>query len=220
MAEDLTASSKRVLEPIERVSEILFGLIMVLAITGSFSIAESGQESVRSMLIAALGCNLAWGIIDGALYLMACLAERGRNLATLLAVRHSTNPQEVRPLIAAALPPLVASVMQPAELDAIHARLRELPEPSPTARLARDDWMGFLGVFLLVFLSTLPVALPFLLVRETALAMRVSRVIGIAMLFLTGHLFGRAAGRNPWTMGMAMVLLGSALIGLTIALGG
>ena len=74
-------SSKRVLEPIERISEVLFGLIMVLTFTGSLSVAEAGRDDVRTMLIGALGCNLAWGIIDGVLYLMGCLAEKGRDLA-------------------------------------------------------------------------------------------------------------------------------------------
>ena len=71
-------SSKRVLEPIDRVSEGLFGLIMVLTFTGSLSVAEAGRSEVRTMLIGALGCNLAWGIIDGVLYLMGCMAEKGR----------------------------------------------------------------------------------------------------------------------------------------------
>ena len=71
------ASTARVLEPIDRVSEVLFGLIMVLTFTGSLSVAEAGREDVRVMLVGALGCNLAWGLIDAVLYLMACLAERG-----------------------------------------------------------------------------------------------------------------------------------------------
>src|SRR5438094_10039595 len=62
-----TRSSRRVLEPIDRVSEVLFGLIMVLTFTGSLSVAEAGRENIRTMLIGALGCNLAWGIIDGVL---------------------------------------------------------------------------------------------------------------------------------------------------------
>ena len=55
-------SSRRVLEPIDRVSEVLFGLIMVLTFTGSLSVAEAGRDDVRTMLIGALGCNLAWRI--------------------------------------------------------------------------------------------------------------------------------------------------------------
>jgi hypothetical protein len=55
---------------------------MVLTFTGSLSVAEAGRDDVRTMLIGALGCNLAWGIIDGVLYLMGCLADKGRNLMT------------------------------------------------------------------------------------------------------------------------------------------
>src|SRR5258705_12908958 len=104
-------SSKRVLEPHERISEVLFGLIMVLTFTGSLSVAEAGREDVRTMLIGALGCNLAWGIIDGVLYLMGCLAEKGRSLMTYRAVRQATDPEKAHRLIAKALPSLVASIL-------------------------------------------------------------------------------------------------------------
>src|ERR1041385_5149957 len=122
-------SSKRVLDSHDRISEILFGLIMVLTFTGSLSVAEAGREDVRTMLIGALGCNIAWGIIDGVLYLMGCLAEKGRRLMTLQAVRKAGDPQKGQRLIAGALPPLIASVMQPAELESIRERLNQMPEP-------------------------------------------------------------------------------------------
>src|SRR5438477_12695870 len=89
-------SSRRVLEPIDRVSEVLFGLIMVLTFTGSLSVAEAGRDDVRTMLIGALGCNLAWGIIDGALYLMVCLADKGRAMVTFRAVRKAADPKEAQ----------------------------------------------------------------------------------------------------------------------------
>jgi hypothetical protein len=49
--------SLRVLEPAERIAEVLFGLIMVLTFTGSLSIAEAGRDDIRAMLIGALGCR-------------------------------------------------------------------------------------------------------------------------------------------------------------------
>lgn len=52
---------KRVLDPMERLSEVLFGLIMVLTFTGSLGAATAGREEIRTMLIGAIGCNLAWG---------------------------------------------------------------------------------------------------------------------------------------------------------------
>lgn len=213
-------SSKRVLEPYDRVSEVLFGLIMVLTFTGSLSIAEAGREAIRTMLIGALGCNLAWGIIDGVLYLMGCLAEKGKGLLTLRAVRKATDPQKAQRLIARALPPLVSSVLKPEELEAMRQRLKDLPEPPERARLGNDEWLGALGVFLLVFLSTFPVVIPFMFMKNAMPALRLSNAIAIAMLFVTGYAFGRITGHRPWVMGIAMVVLGTILVGITMALGG
>jgi hypothetical protein len=118
---------KRVLEPYDRISEVLFGLIMVLTITCAISAAQAGSAKIHIMLYSALGCNLAWGIIDGVFYLLASLAERSQNLIALRAARKTTDPQQVQRLMAKALSPLVVSILQPAELEMIHQRLSLLP---------------------------------------------------------------------------------------------
>ncbi|HEY2675806.1 MAG TPA: VIT1/CCC1 transporter family protein [Steroidobacteraceae bacterium] len=220
MPDDSLKPSKRVLDPIDRVSEVLFGLIMVLTFTGSLSVAEAGRLEIRTMIIGALGCNLAWGIIDGVLYLMACIGEQAKGLRALHAVHKATDSRQAQAIIADALPPVIASVLQPAELETIHQRLKGLPEPPAHVRLRKDDWLGFVGVFLLVFLSTFPVVIPFLFMKNALPALRVSNAIAIVMLFLTGYAFGRITGRRPWLRGIAMVLLGCVLVGITIALGG
>ncbi len=217
---DPMKSSKRVLEPHERISEVLFGLIMVLTFTGSLSVAEAGRNDVRTMLIGALGCNVAWGIIDGVLYLMGCLADKGRNLMTLQATRRATEPEKAQRLIAGALPPIIASVLQPTELESVRQRLLQLPEPPGRAGLGKTDWMGALGVFLLVFLATLPVTMPFIFIENTRIAMRASNGVAIMMLFVAGLSYGRCIGRSPLVFGIAMVILGLILVALTIALGG
>jgi len=217
---DTAASGKRVLDPNDRVSEVLFGLIMVLTFTGSLSVAEAGRAEVREMLVGALGCNLAWGLIDGVFYLMGCLAERGRGLFAFRAVRAASDAQLAHRILAEALPPLVASVLQPAELESICRRLKALPEPPARARLNKDDLWGSGGVFLLVFLSTLPVVVPFTFMKDVTLALRVSNAIAIVLLYLSGHTFGRITGRQPVLVGIAMVVFGLILVSLTIALGG
>ncbi|HOC41537.1 MAG TPA: VIT1/CCC1 transporter family protein [Thermoanaerobaculales bacterium] len=217
----LAGPFRRVLEPIDRTSEVLFGLIMVLTFTGSLSVAQAGRDDVKAMLIGALGCNLAWAIIDAVFYLMGCLAEKNRDLATLRAVRGSSDPEQARRQIAGALPPLVASVVQPAELEGMRVRLIELPEPPDHPRLDGDDWRGAVGVFLLVFLVTFPVTIPFIVMSHAVSALRVSNAVAIAMLFVMGYASGRRNGRRrPWLMGVAMVLLGAVLVALTILLGG
>jgi VIT1/CCC1 family predicted Fe2+/Mn2+ transporter len=210
---------KRALEPIDRLSEVLFGLIMVLTFTGSLSVYEAGREDVRTMLVGALGCNVAWGLIDGVFYLMGCLAEKSRGLSTLRAVREAADPERAQRLIADSLP-TVGSVLGPTELEAVRLRLKQLPEPPWPARLDKDDWRGALGVFLLVFLSTFPVTIPFIVMRDAVPALRVSNAIAVVSLFGAGYAFGRLTGRHPVWVGSATVVLGVILVGITIALGG
>jgi hypothetical protein len=211
---------KRVLDPIDRVSEILFGLIMVLTFTGSLSVAEAGAGDVRDMLVGALGCNLAWAIIDALFYLMGCLSERGNEIRTLRAVRAAANPEEARDRIAEALPPVVADTLAPADYELIRGKLAELPEPPARPPVRRDDLLGAGGVFLLVFLTTFPVAVPFLMTDDLARAMRWSNGVAVVLLFAAGFAFGRTTGYRPWLSGLAMVVAGLVIVALTIALGG
>jgi len=210
----------RVLEPGERIAEVLFGLIMVLSFTGSLSVAEAGREDVRTMLIGALGCNIAWGIIDGILYLMDCLSERGRDIRALQGARNAAVPAEAHRIIAEALPPLVAATLGPAEYETVRQKLVLLPAPPSRPWLSKADWLGGLAVFLWVFVTTFPVAIPFIFMSDVGLAMRVSNGIAVALLVVAGYAFGRITNYHPWLTGLAMVVLGGALVAATIALGG
>jgi VIT family len=210
---------KRVLDPIDRVLEVLVGVIMVLTFTSAISVSSAGEADVREMLVGSLSCNLAWGIIDAIMYLMNCLAARGRELDALRAMRAARGPAEARQAIADELPEGVAAILNPDELEPLHRRLRALPEPPARPHLTGDDLLGAAGVFGLVFFSTLPVVLPFVFISGPSLALRVSNLVAIVMLFLTGYIFGRSTGHRPLLLGCAMVLIGALLTGVAIALG-
>ncbi len=220
MSDDPGRSVRRPLDPLERFSEILFGLIMVLTFTGSISAASAGREEIRTMLFGALGCNLAWGIVDGIMYLLSILGERGRSLVTLKAVRGANDAARARRLIADALPSVVAGAVRPEDLEAMRRKLAELPEPPARPRLRREDLLGALAVCVLVFLCTFPVVIPFLFMHSALRALRLSNGIAIGMLFVAGRSWGKYAGYRPWRSGLWMVLLGLLLVGITMALGG
>jgi len=193
---------------------------MVLTFTGSLSAAEAGRAEIRAMLVGALGCNFAWGIIDGILYLMGCWAEEGRMLLAWKSVRASHTTDEAHQIIAGVLPPRIASALRAPEFEIIRKELVESPEPPPRYRLGKEEYFGAVGVFLWVFVVTLPVAVPFLIMEDTMRALRVSNGIAILMLFIAGYSLGRHAGHSPWRVGLAMVGVGIVLVGITIALGG
>jgi len=220
MSAEKSSKRERVLDPVERSSEVLFGLIMVLSFTGSISVASAGKEEVRELLIGALGCNLAWGIIDAVMYLMMIVIERGRSLAIGRAVRASKDPAEGRRLLADSLFEPLDELFDSEALERARAKIVASPSPPGRPRLHGRDFQGALGVFLLVFISTLPVVLPFLFVHELQAALRLSNAVALAMLFAAGHMLGRHGGLRPVLTGVGMVAIGAALVGLTIALGG
>jgi VIT1/CCC1 family predicted Fe2+/Mn2+ transporter len=211
--------TRGILDPVDRISEILFGVIMTLTFTCTLGVATADNMQIRAMLIGALGCNLAWGIIDGGVYLMARVSEAGRSLLRWRAVRGATDAGAAQRVIADALPPLLASALTPAQLDSIRQTLDQLPEPRPP-RLTGGDFFGALGICLLSFLSTFPIVTPFLLIGDARLALRASNVVAIVMLFACGYAVGRLSGFRPVATGLSMVGIGVALVGVAIALGG
>lgn len=215
-----TESPARILDPMDRISEVLFGLIMALTFTCTLGVATASKIQVRTMLLAALGCNLAWGIIDGGVYLLARLNRDGRAILNWRALRGAANASAGQRIVADALPPLLAQALAPAQLEAIRQQqLHQLPEPE-RPRLTRRDWLGALGICLLSFLSTFPIVIPFLLLGDAQMALRASNAVAIAMLFVCGFMFGRCAGFHPVAMGFSMVAVGGALVSIAIALGG
>jgi hypothetical protein len=214
------SAAARPLDPLERACEILFGVIMVLTLTASVSVAEGRAVETHTMLAGAIGCNLAWGLVDAAMYLMANFSERARDLKTLRAIRGSGQPDAGHRLLLDVLPPMVAAVLTPVELETMRDRLTRQPEPSARLSWNRSDVLGAAGVFLLVFLSTVPVVIPFLFVRDFTVALRASNAIAIAMMFATGWSLGRYTGRSGWRTGLGVVAIGIVLVGITMALGG
>jgi len=220
MTRDERPRRQPVLSPVDRYSEIIFGLIMALSFTCSLSVAQAGQAEVRTMLLAALGCNTAWGIVDGLMYLLDNLTERGRGLALMRKFRAASGPEAANEIVRTALPPVVADALQPGDVDVIRTRLTATTGQDGRLRLTLDDFRGAVGVSLLVIASTLPVSLPFLFIDDPASALRVSNGVAVAMLFLIGWQQGHYAGVRPLTMASAMVVIGVVCVGLTVALGG
>ena len=145
----------QVLEPSERIAEILFGLIMALTVTGATSVVTADRTQIRTMLIAALGCNIAWGIIDAGMSLWRAFAERGSN-AWLLRGKCAGRSIVKAPTASSRMRPAAAGVDFSTPAAGLDPR-RTPPADSDSEtrpRLTGRDWFGALGVCILVILST------------------------------------------------------------------
>jgi len=209
-----------VLDPLDRDSEFLFGLIMALTFTCTLSAARTEGDAVLKVALGALACNIAWGIVDAVMYLLSCLAQRGRSLVALRRLRSAKSVDAARPVIENALPDSVVAVLSPQELDEILGRMSTQSAPQGPAHLERADYLAAAAIFVVVFSSAIPVVLPLLLLGDHPLAIRISNAVAVVLLFLAGWKFGQAIGAPPLSSALSMVALGFGLVAITILLGG
>jgi hypothetical protein len=208
------------LDPIDRLSEVLFGLIMVLTYTCSISVASEGRAEIKDMLWAALGCNVAWGIIDAIFYLMNTIFSRGHGLSVLRKLKETNEKEVSRSLLQGELPLVVSAILKPEEIDSLNERLVNLKQLPRKNIISSTDLRAAFIIFLLVFTCTFPVALPFILLSHAAIALRISNGIALAILFFGGISVGKYSGFRPFVTGSILVVLGIILVALTIVLGG
>jgi hypothetical protein len=214
----MTASSE--VSSVDRLNEVLFGLIMVLTFTCSISAATVGREEISTILWSALGCNIAWGFVDSFMYLFSVLLERGEMFTSIRTIRSAKTEADGNAAVKEALPPLVANILKEDHIAYLKNEIRNLPAPPPKAFLTWHDLRQAVVIFLLVFLSTFPVTIPFIFIREVPVAMRVSNGVALVSLFLAGVYLGKQTGKGKLLTGLTFAMLGIVLVAVTIALGG
>jgi hypothetical protein len=204
--------------------EALFGLIMTFTFTlgADLIIQEQGREGARQIVIAILGCNLAWGLIDGVLYVLGCAFERGRLHRIGYEVRATPSPLRARELVAAELDELLVPLTDVQQRDSLYAAIvqRVKAESIAPRPVTRRDLLGGLESGLLVFACSFPAVLPFLLFDEPQFALRVSNTILLALLYYLGYRHAKHTLARPWIAGLAFMLAGLLLVAVAIQLGG
>jgi hypothetical protein len=214
----------RYLDPGSHMGEILFGLIMTLTFTlaAGIVIQEEGRAGAREMLIGIVGCNLAWGLIDGVLYVLGQLFERGRIRRIGLNLRTAASDVEARRMVADEFDEQLVHVTdEPIRqhlYQSIVERLRNTP--ARPNRVRREDLLGGLAAGWLVFACSFPAVLPFLFLDDPLLALRLSNVILLSLLFFIGWRAARHTLARPWLAGVTFLLVGVLLVVVAIPLGG
>jgi len=212
--------SNLLLNPLDRVAEILFGLIMALSFTCSIGIANRGPAEIRQLLVGAIGCNLAWGIVDATMYLIGVLARKSRSKTIFDTVQNPAETTRANSYISEELPSVLVSAIGAEGLEKIRNKLAAMPRAPIDVQLKLRDIKGAVAIFFLIFISTFPVVIPFVFIDDTRLALRVSNFVAISMMFFCGWKVAKYVGFNKWRMSIAIALIGIFLVGVTIALGG
>jgi VIT1/CCC1 family predicted Fe2+/Mn2+ transporter len=212
---------RRHLDPVDRLGEVLFGLIMALGFTGAVRLQQEEADN-RALFIGIFGCNLAWAIVDGVMYVINAVFERGRKARLAREVRDAPNDEVALQRIGSELDDRLELLTTSAEREQIHRWVLELlrRDRSDLPHLRASDVLGGVAVALTIMLATFPVVVPFLVVPNPNLAVRISHWIALAELFSLGVWWGRTVGARPFRLAAGLTLVGAVLVLITIALGG
>jgi VIT1/CCC1 family predicted Fe2+/Mn2+ transporter len=196
---------------------------MVLTFTLGAGVELAGdRDATRELLIAALGCNTAWGVIDAALYLLGRLSERGRVHRLVRAIQAEPDRGRALARVTAELDERIPAIVRPELRAALDAEVLErIRQAKPVrTRIGGDDLVAGFVVFWLVFLTALPAAVPFLILRDAQIALRASNAVLLGLLFYVGWRWAGYTGASRWGTATLLLLLGVALVLVAMALGG
>ena len=212
------------LKPSESLTEVVAGLIVVLSFTLAASVLSGGgQEGARAALLGAIGCNAAWGIIDAVFYMMAGAFDRNRHLRIARTIASAPDEAAALAAVRGELDPYLASVTRPEDREQLYRSVRNLLAHGRLPRrtgLMLDDVMGAIEVFCIVLAASLPAVLPLLLIDHPWLALRISNLLVVGLLFVVGYHWAKYVDASPWPAGLALMGLGLALVAVAILLGG
>jgi hypothetical protein len=216
------SSFERYLDPSDRLDELLFGLIMVLSITLGVGLATDEGGSTLQVAVTIFGCNLAWGLIDGIMYIVTQLYDRSRKAQLIEALRSTNSDAEKIATVGGVLDDKLSPLTSEDERHALYLDIsRRLGGVSiQQTRIAAEDVYGALAIVWLVVIASVPAVLPFLFFTDRFVAARVSNALVLVALFAVGFGFARTIHANPWTVGISTAVLGIALVGIVMLLGG
>jgi hypothetical protein len=212
---------QRYLDPAGRLGEILFGLIMALGFTGAVRLGLEEADN-HALFIGIFGCNLAWAIVDGVMFVLTALFERGRKARLFREVLNAATEEAALQQIGEELDGPLVALTTPQERLQLHGWVltilrREEPE---SLGVNREDLLGGVAVALVIVLATFPIVVPYLVVSDPNLAVRISNAIALTLLFLLGAWWGRIVGGRPFRIAAGLTLIGVVLVLITIVLGG
>jgi len=215
---------QRYLDPGEALGEVIFGLIMALSFTiGARLLATEEPFDATGLVVAAIGCNIAWGVIDAVLFLLGTLFHRSQRARFYRTLRSVRNEAEALAIVEDEFgledEPLA---IRPEDRSRLYEAILTLgAHAAPArARLLRRDFSAALIVFLLVSATAVPGVIPLLLLKDSNLALRVSNTVLVLLLFLGGFRWGYYTDARPWRVGLVVMVLGVAMVLVAIALGG
>ena len=226
-----SAFLENLIDPIDRLTESLFSILILLTFTmTSWIISRSGSsehtltsENIVDLAIAALFTVIAYGVIDGVIYALLTMFGRGESHRLLQGIQAADSEQEAVEVIADNLDYMLEPITGEQERRQLYSHiLDQLRNSQPREiGLKREDVTAGLTHILVAILVIIPPLFPLVAMRQdTGMAILVSNIISLFLLFFVGYRWGRYTGANPWKTGLIILAVITALVLFLFWLGG
>jgi len=178
-------------------SEPMFGVIMVVCFTCILRYNQNSaffQVFLDEIIMAALSCCIAWGLVDGIFYAWEAHYEQDKKKDMISLAASPADMESARSLVAQNLDDTLVSVLDDQEKEQVYRKvLEKLPKTDAGKVTLRDDITTVLLAFSLVVGSAVIVLVPFFFVLDERTvpavmnALLISNFLGIVLLFLMGY---------------------------------
>jgi len=209
--------------PVGRLQEIIYALIMVITVSSTVSRAvPDTEEGIQTLILAVLGCNIAWGIVDGVMFVLTSLFNRNKSLKMVKDATNAMTGDEALSVIDGEFNPPFEWMLGDDQKKKLNEEILDhvIRLRPPGTGITRDDVTGGMFCFVVTFLTTLPAIMPFYFIGEMEPAIRLSNAIVMTMLFFTGVEYAKYTDKNPLKTAISLTLLGAVVVVITILLGG
>ena len=219
------------LDPIDILSAAFFSILFALLFTLSYGILIYSGVFVSSfssgygteLFVTILGAVTIWGAIDGVMYALTAVFQREERPRLLQYLQTADNEETALNAIADELDFILDPITNDDQRYALyHDILAHLRQAEPQeVGLQHEDVFGALTSLLVSVLVVLPSLLPLLLLpKNTTLAIQISNIISVIVIFITGYSWGKHTDSNPWKTGLVMASVCLSLVLVVILIGG
>jgi hypothetical protein len=170
-------------------SEPMFGVIMVVCFTSVLrAFPDAADKIVGTILLSALFCCIAWGLVDGIFYAWEAHYELDKKKKLLAQVQALNDPKDAREIVEDHLGDTIVDLMDEKDKEQIYQIVEKNVSGINLGRVSmKEDIVTVLIAFGLVVGSSIIVMVPFLLFSPVMTALVISNITGILLLFIMGY---------------------------------
>lgn len=201
----------------DRLSELLYGVLMVTSISGLVLIGEPGGENdLYYMLVVLFITIVMWGLLDGISYAMLSSANRAERETLFETLQVEVDPAKRIGAINENLDETPIARLD----EESRSRIVEIIDnglPRNTEKMTKNKLTSYekdivLAAFLLDFIPLIILIFPYLFFDSVKTAALASHIIALVMFVVIGYYYSKYAHLNKWKGAFVCGLLGLILV--------